>query len=139
MNDRNAVAWMIAYIISACIVVLIFCGCTTTKYIPVETVRDVYHNTTDTIRDSIRHTVYINQYSKGDTIFKERVESLYVDRWRVRDSITVERDSIPYPVKVTEYVEKDFSLWQYILIGTAFLIVVYNLSKLRKKEAIPID
>lgn len=132
-NDRRAIIGMIIYIVSACIIALIFCGCTTTRYIPVETVRDVYHNTTDTIRDSISHTVYVYQYSKGDTIFKERVESLYVDRWRVRDSITVERDSIPYPVQVTEYVEKDFSLWQYILIGSAFLIVVYNLSKLIAK------
>ena len=132
-NDRRAIIGMIIYIISACIIALIFCGCTTIKYIPVETVRDVYHSTTDTIRDSISHTVYVNQYVKGDTVYNDRIEYRYKDRWRVHDSITVKRDSIPYPVKVTEYIEKDFSLWQYILIGTAFLIVVYNLSKLIAK------
>ena len=73
-QDKRAVTWMIIYIISACIIAVIFCGCKTTKYIPVETVRDVYHNTTDTIRDSINHTVYVNQYVKGDTVFRDKVE-----------------------------------------------------------------
>ena len=129
-NDRRAIIGMIIYIISACIIALIFCGCTTTKYIPVETVKDVYHNTTDTIRDSIRHTVYVNQYSKGDTIFKERVESLYVDRWRVHDSIVIQRDSIPYPVEVIKEVEIPVTPWHnYLIIGGLSLTVLYLLFK----------
>ena len=132
-NDRRAIIGMIIYIISACIIALIFCGCTTTKYIPVETVRDVYHNTTDTIRDSVSHTVYVNQYVKGDTIYNDRVEYLYKDRWRVRDSIVILRDSVAYPVEVIKYVNKGFSLWQCILIGMAFLISAFKLSKLIAK------
>ena len=132
-NDRRAIIGMIIYIISACIIALIFCGCTTTRYIPVETVRDVYHNTTDTIRDSISHTVYVNQYVKGDTIYNDRVEYLYKDRWRVRDSIVILRDSVAYPVEVIKYVKKGFSLWQYLLIGIAFLISAFKLSKLIAK------
>lgn len=132
-NDRRAIIGMIIYIISACIIALIFCGCTTTKYIPVETVRDVYHNTTDTIRDSVSHTVYVNQYVKGDTIYNDRVEYLYKDRWRVRDSIVILRDSVAYPVEVVKYVKKGFCLWQYLLIGIAFLISAFKLSKLIAK------
>lgn len=132
-NDRRAIIGMIIYIVSACIIALIFCGCTTTRYIPVETVRDVYHNTTDTIRDSISHTVYVNQYVKGDTIYNDRVEYLYKDRWRVRDSIVILRDSVAYPVEVIKYVKKEFSLWQCILIGIAFLISAFKLSKLIAK------
>lgn len=129
-NDRRAIIGMIIYIISACIIALIFCGCTTTKYIPVETVRDVYHNTTDTIRDSIRHTVYVNQYSKGDTIFKERVESLYIDRWRVRDSIVIQRDSIPYPVEVINEVEIPVTPWHnYLIIGCLCLAILFLIFK----------
>lgn len=129
-NDRRAIIGMIIYIISACIIALIFCGCTTTKYIPIETVRDVYHNTTDTIRDSISHTVYVNQYVKGDTIFKERVESLYVDRWRVHDSIVIQRDSIPYPVEVIKEVEIPVTPWHnYLIIGGLSLTVLYLLFK----------
>lgn len=129
-NDRRAIIGMIIYIISACIVALIFCGCTTTKYMPVETVRDVYHNTTDTIRDSIRHTVYVNQYSKGDTIFKERVESLYIDRWRVRDSIVIQRDSISCPVEVIKEVEIAVTPWHnYLIIGCLCLAILFLVFK----------
>ena len=129
-KERHAIIGMIVYIISACIVVLIFCGCTTTRYIPVETVRDVYHNTTDTIRDSIRHTVYVNQYSKGDTIFKERIESLYIDRWRVRDSIVIQRDSIPYPVEVIKEVEIPVTPWHnYLIIGCLCLTILFLIFK----------
>ena len=129
-KERHAIIGMIIYIISACIIALIFCGCTTTKYIPIETVRDVYHNTTDTIRDSIRHTVYVNQYSKGDTIFKERVESLYIDRWRVRDSIVIQRDSIPYPVEVIKEVEIPVTPWHnYLIIGCLCLTILFLIFK----------
>ena len=130
MNDRNAVVWMIAYIISACIVVLIFCGCTTTKYIPIETVRDVYYNTTDTIRDSISHTVYVNQYVKGDTIYNDRVEYLYKDRWKVHDSIVIQRDSIPYPVEVIKEVEIPVTPWyNYLIIGCLCLTILFLIFK----------
>jgi hypothetical protein len=130
MNDRNAVAWMIAYIISACIIALIFCGCTTTKYIPVETVRDVYHNTTDTIRDSISHTVYVNRYVKGDTVYNDRIEYLYMDRWKVHDSIVIQRDSIPYPVEVIKEVEKPVTPWyNYLIIGCLCLTILFLIFK----------
>jgi hypothetical protein len=130
MNDRNAVAWMIAYIISACIVVLMFCGCTTTKYIPVETVRVAYHNTTDTIRDSISHTIYANRYIKGDTVYNDRIEYLYKDRWKVHDSIVIQRDSIPYPVEVIKEVEIPVTPWHnYLIIGCLCLTILFLIFK----------
>lgn len=129
-NDKRAIIGMVIYIISACIIALIFCGCTTTKYIPVETVRDVYHNTTDTIRDSISHTVYVNQYVKGDTVYNDRVEYLYKDRWKVHDSIVIQRDSIPYPVEVIKEVEIPVTPWHnYLIIGGLSLTVLYLLFK----------
>lgn len=129
-NDRRAIIGMIIYIISACVIALIFCGCTSTKYIPVETVRDVYHNTTDTIRDSVSHTVYVNQYVKGDTIYNDRVEYLYKDRWRVHDSIVILRDSVAYPVEVIKEVEIPTTPWyNYILIGGLGLALLYLIFK----------
>lgn len=129
-NDRRAIIGMIIYIIFACIIALIFCGCTTTKYIPVETVRDVYHNTTDTIRDSIRHTVYVNQYSKGDTVYNDRIEYLYKDRWKVHDSIVIQRDSIPYPVEVIKEVEIPVTPWHnYLIIGCLCLTILFLIFK----------
>lgn len=129
-NDKRAIMGMIIYIISACIIALIFCGCTTTKYIPVETVRDVYHNTTDTIRDSISHTVYVNQYVKGDTVYNDRIEYLYKDRWKVHDSIVIQRDSIPYPVEVIKEVEKPVTSWHnYLIIGCLCLTILFLIFK----------
>jgi len=93
-------------------------------------VRDVYHNTTDTIRDSISHTVYVNQYVKGDTIYNDRVEYLYKDRLKVHDSIVIQRDSIPYPVEVIKEVEIPVTPWHnYLIIGGLSLTVLYLLFK----------
>lgn len=128
MNDRRAIAWMVVYIISACIIAMMFCGCKT-KYVTVESVRDVYHNTTDTIRDSIKHEVYINQYIKGDTIYNDRVEYLYKDRWRTHDSIVIQRDSIPYPVEVIKEVKNPTPIWHYIVVFGAILVLLFNLYK----------
>ena len=129
-NDRRAIIGMIIYIISACIIALIFCGCTTTKYIPIETVRNVYHNTTDTIRDSISHTVYVNQYVKGDTVYNDRIEYLYKDRWKVHDSIVIQRDSIPYPVEVIKEVEIPVTPWHnYLIIGCLCLTILFLVFK----------
>lgn len=131
-RERHAVIWMVIYIVSACLIALAFCSCKT-KIVTVEKVHDVYHNVTDTIRDSISHTVYVNQYVKGDTVFRDKVEYLYKDRWRVRDSIVIQRDSVAYPVEVIKYKKKGFSLWQYLLIGGAFLIIVFKVAKLIAK------
>ena len=129
-KERHAIIGMVIYIISACIIALIFCGCTTTKYIPVETVRDVYHSTADTIRDSISHTVYVNQYVRGDTVYNDRVEYIYKDRWRVHDSIVIQRDSIPYPVEVIKEVEIPVTPWHnYLIIGCLCLTILFLIFK----------
>ena len=100
-----------------------------TKYVTVETVRDVYHNTTDTIRDSIKHEVLVNQYIKGDTVFRDRVEYLYRDRWRVHDSIVIKTDSVAYPVEVIKEVKKPTPIWHYIVVFGAILVLLFNLYK----------
>lgn len=101
-----------------------------TKYVTVETVHDVYHNTVDTIRDSISHEVYVSQYVKGDTIYNDRVEYLYKDRWRIRDSIVILRDSVAYPVEVIKEVEIPVTPWHnYLIISALVLAVLYLLFK----------
>lgn len=83
-------------------------GCTTTKYVPVETVRTEYEDkvrevhTTDSVTDT--RFVYVN----GDTVvdWRDRV------RWRekiVHDSIYIERTdsvAVPYPV------ERELTRWE---------------------------
>lgn len=87
---------------------LMLTGCTTTRYVPVETVRtewrdrEVERVVTDTVRDS--RVVLV----KGDTVVDVR------ERWHrstvtVHDTVSVERTdtvSVPYPM------EKQLSRWE---------------------------
>lgn len=128
-KERHAVIWMVVYIVSACLIALAFTSCKT-KYVTVEKVHDVYHNVTDTIRDSIKHVVKVKEYIKGDTVYQYHTEYLYKDRWKVHDSIIIQRDSVPYPVEVEKIVEKPVTPWyNYLLIGALGLAVLYLLFK----------
>lgn len=128
-KERKAVFWMIVYIVSAVVIALIFTSCKT-KIVTVEKVHDVYHNVTDTIRDSIKHVVKVKEYIKGDTVYQYHTEYLYKDRWKVHDSIIIQRDSVPYPVEVIKEVEKRVTPWyNWLLIGALGLTVLYLLFK----------
>lgn len=128
-KERKAVVWMVIYIVSACLIALAFCSCKT-KVVTVEKVHDVYHNVTDTIRDSIKHEVIVKEFVKGDTVYQYHTEYLYKDRWKVHDSIIIQRDSVPYPVGVIKEVEKRVTPWyNFLLIGALGLTVLYLLFK----------
>ena len=128
-KERHAVFWMVVYLVSAVVIALIFTSCKT-KYVTVEKVHDVYHNVTDTIRDSIKHEVIVKEFVKGDTVYQYHTEYLYKDRWKVHDSIIIQRDSVPYPVEVIKEVEKRVTPWyNWLLIGGLLLAVVYLLIK----------
>ena len=133
MNDRNVVAWMIAYIISACVIALVFCGCKT-KVVTVEKVRTDTKYVTKLQRDSIHihDSIFVNQWQKGDTVYQVR------DRWHVewRDRLlhdTIYKsivDSIPVPYPVEKIVEKPVTpLYNYIIIGGLALALLYLIFK----------
>ena len=127
-KERKAVTWMVIYIVSAVVIALIFTSCKT-KIVTVEKVHDVYHNVTDTIRDSIKHVVKVKEYIKGDTVYQYHTEYLYKDRWKVHDSIIIQRDSVPYPVEVIKEVKKPTPIWHYIVVFGAILVLLFNLYK----------
>lgn len=91
------------------IVTVLLClgSCCTCKEMPSIEVR------TDTVyqskvqRDSIhvRDSIYIHDYAKGDTLYRDRHHwhTEYVERLRTDTLFEVRTDSIPYPVK--EFVE----------------------------------
>lgn len=96
----------------ACLLITLLCGCKTVRYVPVETVRidsvyvDRWHRDSVYLHDS----VYVNRYSKGDTVFVDKVVTKYQykDRWRY-DTVSVVRvDSVQVPVPV----EKPLGWWQ---------------------------
>lgn len=106
------------------IIALLLCvGCTTTKYVPIESVHTEYRDRVNVQRDSIylRDSIYIE--SKGDTIKIER----WRDRWRdriIRDTINVQRtDTIQNIVEV----EKPLTMMQKakIAIGNIAIVAVF--------------
>lgn len=117
-----------------CILVSLFVGCKSIRYIPVETV------TTDSIyvdrylRDSIyqRDSVFVNQWMVGDTVYQDKVIWKYVYRDKVRyDTVSILRSDsvrVPYPVehKLTKWEEVRLTVggWAIAFIIIVILIVV---------------
>ena len=117
--------------------VVLLVGCTTTRYVPVPSVSidsvyvDRFH----------RDSVFVNHYSKGDTVFVDKVVTKYKykDRWRYDTVAVVRTDSVqvPYPV------EKDLGWWEktrlysfpvlVAMVAVLAFIVVWLVKKLRKK------
>lgn len=130
---------MLLFALAAAAVVfglLLLTGCTTTKYVPVETVRTDTLKVTKYERDSI----YIHDSTivreKGDTMLIEKWHTRWRDRW-MHDTVYQSRvDSIPKPYPVTEYVEHKRSKtdWFFIITGIIALIavIVYAAVKVRK-------
>lgn len=96
----------------ACAAMQLLWGCTATRYVPVPSVSvdSVYVDRWQ--RDSVylHDSVFVNQYSKGDTVFVDKVVAKYQykDRWRYDTVAVVRTDSVrvPYPV------EKDLGWWE---------------------------
>ena len=112
------------------IVCLLLGSCTTTKYVTVPE----YH--TDTLyqnhvqHDSIhvRDSVYFHEYTKGDTVYKEKTR--WMTEWRERLKIDTiyksKTDSVPVPYPVEKKVPAELSRWQSfrITIGDIALFLI---------------
>ena len=100
--------------ILVCLLITLLAGCKSIKYVPVETVRTDTTYITKQQRDSImlHDSIYIHEYQKGDTIYRDRDRwhTIYQDRWRDRThtDTLIQKDTIqvPYPV------EKPLTTWQ---------------------------
>lgn len=99
-------------------------GCTSTRYVPVETVRVDSVFVAKVERDSIYERDSVFVAVKADTVFKQRLKYVYRDRW-VHDTVNVvRRDTV---TKVVE-VEKELSFWQQRKIelgGAAMLTALF--------------
>ena len=94
----------------------IFTGCKSVEYVPVPQVHTDTLIITQQQRDSIymHDSIFVKQ--KGDTISIERWHTKYVEK-QVHDTTYICKiDSVPkpYPVPVTEYVEKELTWWQQL-------------------------
>jgi hypothetical protein len=102
-------------------------GCTTTKYIPVETVRTEYK--TDTKIDSIHTSDSVYIYINGDTVIKYKERLIY--RNKIQKDTIIQRDTIP--VIKTEEKEVNKLKWYQellMLIGTFSIgYIFYRIQK----------
>lgn len=120
---------------------LLLAGCKTTKYVPVPSVSVDSVYVDRWLRDSVylHDSVFVNHYSKGDTVFVDKVVTKYKykDRWRYDTVAIVRVDSVqvPYPV------EKQLTKWeeikhgfQWFFIGVVIAAVSWVVVWLMKKQ-----
>lgn len=110
--------WLLSFIV----LTIFVNSCTTTKVVPVESVRVDSVFIAKVVRDSIyeRDSVFVE--TKADTVFKQCLKYVYRDRI-VRDTVSVVRcDTV---AKIVE-VEKELSFWQQkkIELGAAAMWLV---------------
>lgn len=131
-------------LLTTLLVTTLLLSCTTTKYVAIPEchVRDSL--VVRTLHDSVflRDSVFVSQYVKGDTVYRDRVRVQYRYKYLTRqDTVLVERrDSVPYVVerKSTEYKYRthwyDHLCRRFTLAAllTAVAIVVAWLVKKRK-------
>lgn len=136
----GCVTVMALWVLAAALLCVSLCGCTPTKYVPVETVRTEYRDrdverlVTDTVRDTRLIVV------RGDTVVDIR-DRWHTQRLEVRDTICIVRtDSVPIPYPV----ERRLSRWEQakmdlggIAIGGIGVIILlgitYIISKIKRK------
>lgn len=104
-------------------------GCTTTRYVPVETVsyRDSVRLVERVDSIHVHDSVYIHQWHERDTTWVEKVtvHTRYRDRWRVDTILIHRRDSVPYPVEVSkEVVRYQLRWWQKPLVWLGGLTLI---------------
>lgn len=92
------------------LVLSVFCRCTTTKYVPVTEYRDRAVAKMDSFlkTDSVYVHDSVSVYIRGDTVFKDKYQLRYKDRYIIRnksDTLIV-RDSIPYKVEIEKQLSK---------------------------------
>ena len=128
----------------ACLLVTLFFGCKSVKYVPVESVRTDSVYVDRFTRDSVylRDSVYVNRWIVGDTVFVDKVsvKYLYRDRWRHDTVAVVRRDSVQVPLPV----EKPLGWWQqarlklfWPLVAVVAVLAVavwWMIARIRKQE-----
>lgn len=139
----GCVTILVVYLLWGAVIVWLLCGCTVTRYVPVEnsvTRTDTVYSAKIRVDSVIIHdSVTVTQ--RGDTVFRDR----YVDRYRVKertdtvfqtvtDSV---RTEVPYPVerKLTQWEQTKMDLGGVaivVLAVMACIAVVWLIRKFRK-------
>lgn len=114
-------------IVAGLIFAAMLAGCTTTRYVPVVEHRTdtvlVNRTAHDTV--SIRDSVYVNQWQRGDTVWVERVKWKTVwENHTAHDTVYKSRtDSVPVPYPVEVEVPAGLTWWQKLKIDIAEIVL----------------
>ena len=112
----------IFYLFILLITIVIAYGCKQVEYVyvPRTQVRDSL--ITKVLHDSI--FIKVKEYERNDTIYHDSLVYKYVFR---NDTIRISHiDSIPYPIEVHKYIERDLNTYQktFIRLGWAFILAL---------------
>lgn len=128
MKGYRLILTYLAVVLSL-LMVLLFSGCSTPRYIPVEILRvdTVYQSKIKHDSVYLHDSIYIKEWQNGDTVYKDR------DRWHTKYVERVVYDTIyqsktdsiavPYPV------EKELTWWerQKIQFGELAVLIMVGL------------
>lgn len=128
-NEQKAYkgcGWSLIAFLFLLAAVLIFCSCTTTRYVTVPE----YHTDTliqnTVLKDSVFLHDSIYHMEKGDTVLIERWHTRYKEKL-VHDTLYQHRvDTIAKPYPVPEYIERKLTWWQRLRLhlGNIMLAVI---------------
>lgn len=105
-------------------------GCKSVQYVPVETVRTDSVFVDRYLRDSIyqRDSVFINQWTAGDTVYQDKIVYKYIYRDKVKyDTVAILRSDT---VRVPFSVDRELSKWEQIRLdvgGWAIGVVIITI------------
>lgn len=92
-------------------------GCSTIKYVPVETVKYVTVEKKDSVEVFVHDSVYVNNYihERNDTVFVENIQY----KWKIqyKDKIVIQKDTVSVVQKETIEVPAQLTKTQQNLIA----------------------
>lgn len=125
----------------ACVIISMLCGCRTTRYVPVESVRTEYKDRVLTVHDTVRDSVRVSNdvYRHDSVLIRMKGDTVYVERWHTllqssslqnraerskaaHDTLYVTRtDSVRVPVPV----ERKLTKWEKTKMdfGTVAMVI----------------
>lgn len=120
------------------LLVLLVTGCTTTKYVPVETIKEKYINTYSVDTLIMKDSIFIKE--KNDTIYLEQYKYLYKNVYKsdtvlIKDTVPVIKE-VEVPIEVEKVkIVNELKTWQIVLIilgGVLLGIIVYKILRIVK-------
>ena len=134
-------------LLMAFVALSVFClmSCRSVKYVEVEKIKTDTTYITQLQRDSIwlHDSLYIHEYTKGDTVFLERTKwhTKYIERLQVDTLYKATHDTIPQPYPVerklsfVEKVKMDFGGYALIFSFVSIIFGVYKLTNFLRRRA----